>query len=69
MFYVFSFPHGVYVGTLKITSISDPSILTLPGIPILFILLIQNIYFGCSYEPSQRGGSNVYPKSMFGQIC
>ena len=34
------------------------------GIPI-FLILLQNIDFGYSLEPPRRGGSNVYPQSMF----
>ena len=30
-----------------------------------FIYLIQNIDIGNSLEPPRRGGSNVYPQSMF----
>ena len=34
------------------------------GIPI-FLILLQNIDCGYSLEPPRRGGSNVYPQSMF----
>ena len=34
------------------------------GIPI-FLFSLQNIDCGYSLEPSRRGGSNVYPQSMF----
>ena len=34
------------------------------GIPI-FLFLLQNIDCGYSLEPPRRGGSNVYPQSMF----
>ena len=32
---------------------------------LFFLFLIQNIYCGYSLEPPRRGGSNVYPPSMF----
>ena len=34
------------------------------GIPF-FLFLLQNIDCGYSLEPPRRGGSNVYPQSMF----
>ena len=34
------------------------------GIPI-FLFLLENIDCGYSLEPPRRGGSNVYPQSMF----
>ena len=34
------------------------------GIPI-FLIFAQNIDCGYTLEPPQRGGSNVYPQSMF----
>ena len=33
------------------------------GVYLMF--LIQNIHFGYSLEPPQRGGSNMYPQFMF----
>ena len=30
-----------------------------------FLFLLQNIDCGYSLEPPRRGGSNVYPQSMF----
>ena len=36
------------------------------GIPIFFLFLLQIIDCGYSLEPPWRGGSNVYPQSMFG---
>ena len=33
---------------------------------LFFLFLLQNIYGGYSLEPPRRGGSNVYPQSMFG---
>ena len=35
------------------------------GVYLFFLLLLQNIDCGYSLEPSRRGGSNVYPQSMF----
>ena len=32
---------------------------------LFFLFLLQNIDCGYSLEPSRRGGSNVYPQSMF----
>ena len=32
---------------------------------LFFLFLHQNIDCGYSLEPPRRGGSNVYPKSMF----
>ena len=32
---------------------------------IFFLFLLKNIDCGYSLEPPQRGGSNVYPQSMF----
>ena len=34
------------------------------GIPV-FLILLQNIDGGYSLKPHRRGGSNVYPQSMF----
>ena len=31
---------------------------------LFFLFLVQNIDCGYSLEPPQRGGSNVYPRSM-----
>ena len=31
----------------------------------IFHISAQNIDYGCSLEPPQRGGSNEYPQSMF----
>ena len=36
------------------------------GIYLFFLFLLQNIDCGYSLEPPRRGGSNVYPQSMFG---
>ena len=33
---------------------------------MFFLFLLQNIDCGYSLEPPRRGGSNVYPQSMFG---
>ena len=64
MFYVFSFPPAVYVGTLDlIASIPGPSILTYiivklgyTGVYTCFLLfVIQNIDCGYSLELSLRG--------------
>ena len=35
------------------------------GVYLLFLFLLQNIDCGYSLEPPYRGGSNVYPQSMF----
>ena len=35
------------------------------GVYLFFLFLLQNIDCGYSLEPPRRGGSNVYPKSMF----
>ena len=32
---------------------------------IFFLFLLQNIDCGYSLEPPRRGGSNLYPQSMF----
>ena len=32
---------------------------------LFFLFLLQNIECGYSLEPPRRGGSNVYPQSMF----
>ena len=32
---------------------------------LFFLFLLQNIGCGYSLEPPRRGGSNVYPQSMF----
>ena len=35
------------------------------GVYIIFLISAQNIDCGYSLEPPRRGGSNVYPQSMF----
>ena len=35
------------------------------GVNLFFLFLLQNIDRGYSLEPPRRGGSNVYPQSMF----
>ena len=35
------------------------------GVYLFFLSLLQNIDCGYSLEPPRRGGSNVYPQSMF----
>ena len=35
------------------------------GVHLFFSFFLQNIDCGCSLEPPRRGGSNVYPQSMF----
>ena len=35
------------------------------GVYLFSLFLLQNIDCGYSLEPPQRGGSNVYPQSMF----
>ena len=35
------------------------------GVYLVFLFLLQNIDCGYSLEPPGRGGSNVYPQSMF----
>ena len=35
------------------------------GVYLFFLFLLQNIDCGYSLEPTRRGGSNVYPQSMF----
>ena len=35
------------------------------GVYLIFLFLIQNIHCGYSLEPPRRGGSNMYPQSMF----
>ena len=35
------------------------------GVYQFFLFLLQNINCGYSLEPPRRGGSNVYPQSMF----
>ena len=32
---------------------------------VIFLIFAQNIDFGYTLEPPQRGGSNEYPQSMF----
>ena len=39
--------------------------LGLAGVYLFFLFLLQNIDCGYSLEPPRRGGSNVYPQSMF----
>ena len=39
--------------------------LGLAGVNLFFLFLLQNIDCGYSLEPPRRGGSNVYPQSMF----
>ena len=36
------------------------------GVYLFFLFLLQNIDCGYLLEPPRRGGSNVYPQSMFG---
>ena len=35
------------------------------GVYLFFLFLLQNIDCGYPLEPPRRGGSNVYPQSMF----
>ena len=35
------------------------------GVYLFLLFLLQNIDCGYSLEPPRRGGSNVYPQSMF----
>ena len=35
------------------------------GVNLFFLFLLQNTDCGYSFEPPQRGGSNVYPQSLF----
>ena len=35
------------------------------GVYLFFLFLLQNIDYGYSLEPPRRGGSNMYPQSMF----
>ena len=35
------------------------------GVYLFFLLLLQNIDCGYTLEPPRRGGSTVYPQSMF----
>ena len=35
------------------------------GVYLFFLFLLQNIDCGYSLEPHRRGGSNLYPQSMF----
>ena len=35
------------------------------GVYVFFLFLLQNIDCGYSLEQPRRGGSNVYPQSMF----
>ena len=35
------------------------------GVYLFLLFLLQNIDCGYSLEPHRRGGSNVYPQSMF----
>ena len=35
------------------------------GVYIIFLISAQNIDCGCPLEPPRRGGSNMYPQSMF----
>ena len=35
------------------------------GVYLFFLFLLQNIDYGYSLEPPGRGGSNMYPQSMF----
>ena len=35
------------------------------GVYLFFLFLLQNIDCGYSLEPPRRGGSNVYPQSLF----
>ena len=41
------------------------TLLRYAGVYLFFLLLLQNIDCGYSLEPPRRGGSNVYPQSMF----
>ena len=47
-------PQGFYIAKLGYA-----------GVYLFFLFLLQNIDCGCSLEPPRRGGSNVYPQSMF----
>ena len=40
-------------------------VLGFTGVYIFFLFLLKNIDCGYPLEPPQRGGSNVYPQSMF----
>ena len=42
-----------------------PLLCSKTGVYLFFLFLIQNIDCGYSLEPPRRGGSNVYPQSMF----
>ena len=35
------------------------------GVYLSFLFLLQNIDCGYSLEPTRRGGSNVYPQSLY----
>ena len=35
------------------------------GVNLFFLFLLQNTECGYSLEPPRRGGSNLYPQSMF----
>ena len=35
------------------------------GVYLFFLFMLQNIDCGYSLEPPRRGGSNMYPQSMF----
>ena len=35
------------------------------GVYLFFLFLLQNIDCGYKLEPPRRGGSNLYPESMF----
>ena len=43
----------------------NPTLLGFTGVNIIFLISTQNIDCGYSLEPPRRGGSNVYPQSMF----
>ena len=69
--FVFKKPSGVgvpYTGPYNVFPL-EPHFyiekLGFAGVYIFFSFLLQNIDCGYSLEPPRRGGSNVYPQSMF----
>ena len=35
------------------------------GVYLFFLFLLRDVDCGCSLEPPRRGGSSVYPRSVF----
>ena len=56
-----------YVFSIYVLEMYTPYIekLGFAGVNLFFLFLTQNIDCGYSIEPPRRGGSNVYPQSLF----